>query len=76
MPYSDDYWFRHGLPFGFIFGGGKRSKNSDMNSIWTKSHYVPSLGAEFFSITASPKAIKKQNKGGGLLNSFIRPIIT
>jgi hypothetical protein len=76
MSYSEDYWFRHGLPFGFIFGGGKRSKNSGMNSIWTKSHYVPSLGAEFLNITASPKAVKKQNKRGGLLNSFVRPIIT
>ena len=76
MGYDSDYWFRHGFPFGLIFGGEKKSQNAPVGSIWTQSHYVPSLGAEFFNITGGKKTVKRQNSKGGIRNSFIRPIIT
>lgn len=71
---NSDWWKENTLfpiiPFGFS-SGGRKADNLD----WTSSKYMPSLGAAVFGLKASKKRLKKQNAGGGLRNSFFRPII-
>lgn len=71
----DNYWFRHGFPFGFL-NGGKSNMISDIELGMTADKYTPSLGAAVFNIRGNKKTEKKQNSRGGVLNSFFRPVLT
>ena len=76
LGFDDSWWYRAGALIPNILLPAKpiRSKSREIKDL-SSSKYTPSLAAEFFGITAPQKAIKKQNAKGGVLNSFIRPII-